>query len=214
MTKINVIVADDHPIVLFGIRKSLESMNWINIVGEFEDSTTLIESLPKLNAEIVIIDLCMPGDKYGDGITLLKYIQRHYSHLELIVLTMNNNPAIINIVLALDIARILLKRGALIDLPHALRSVKKGKKFISSDALRLLEKIRSNGDGKKSLSAKEGEVLRLFSEGSLVTEIAQRLNRSIKTISTQKKSAMVKLGVDNDIALLNYLSSLKIDSKN
>jgi len=102
----------------------------------------------------------------------------------------------------------------LIDLPHALRSVKKGKKFISSDALRLLEKIRSNGDGKKSLSAKEGEVLRLFSEGSLVTEIAQRLNRSIKTISTQKKSAMVKLGVDNDIALLNYLSSLKIDSKN
>lgn len=214
MTKINVIVADDHPIVLFGIRKSLESINWINIVGEFEDSTTLIESLPGLDVDIVITDLCMPGDKYGDGITLLKYIQRHYPHLALIVLTMNNNPAIINTILALDIAGILLKKGALIDLHHALISVKKGKKFISTHALRLLEQISLNGYGKKPLSAKEGEVLRLFSEGSLVTEIAKRLNRSIKTISTQKKSAMVKLGLDNDIALLNYLSSVKISPKN
>jgi len=51
-------------------------------------------------------------------------------------------------------------------------------------------------------------VLRLFAEGFLVTEIAKKLNRSIKTISSQKKSAMMKLGVDNDIALLNYLSSV------
>ncbi|MZP28100.1 DNA-binding response regulator, partial [Escherichia coli] len=48
--------------------------------------------------------------------------------------------------------------------------------------------------------------------GHLVTEIARKLNRSIKTISSQKKSAMLKLGVDNDIALLNYLSSVTIDS--
>ena len=51
-------------------------------------------------------------------------------------------------------------------------------------------------------------MLRLFAEGFLVTEIAKKLNRSIKTISSQKKSAMMKLGVDNDIALLNYLSSV------
>ncbi|GAB7203428.1 hypothetical protein OS31_10650 [Dickeya oryzae] len=53
-------------------------------------------------------------------------------------------------------------------------------------------------------------MLRLFAEGFLVTEIARKLNRSIKTISSQKKSAMTKLGVDNDIALLNYLSSVGV----
>lgn len=51
-----------------------------------------------------------------------------------------------------------------------------------------------------------------FAEGFLVTEIAKKLNRSIKTISSQKKSAMMKLGVENDIALLNYLSSVSLSS--
>ena len=53
-------------------------------------------------------------------------------------------------------------------------------------------------------------MLRLFAEGFTVTEIAKKLNRSIKTISSQKKSAMMKLGVENDIALLNYLSSVSM----
>lgn len=66
--------------------------------------------------------------------------------------------------------------------------------------------------GDKRLSPKESEVLRLFAEGFLVTEIAKKLNRSIKTISSQKKSAMMKLGVENDIALLNYLSSVSLSS--
>ena len=48
MNNLNVIVADDHPIVLFGIRKSLEQIEWVNIVGEFEDSTSLINNLARL----------------------------------------------------------------------------------------------------------------------------------------------------------------------
>ncbi len=78
MNTMNVIIADDHPIVLFGIRKSLEQIEWVNVVGEFEDSTALINNLPKLDAHVLITDLSMPGDKYGDGITLIKYIKRHF----------------------------------------------------------------------------------------------------------------------------------------
>ena len=62
----------------------------------------------------------------------------------------------------------------------------------------------------RSLSDMHRFRLRLFAEGFLVTEIAKKLNRSIKTISSQKKSAMMKLGVENDIALLNYLSSVTL----
>lgn len=105
MNNMNVIIADDHPIVLFGIRKSLEQIEWVNVVGEFEDSTALINNLPKLDAHVLITDLSMHGDKYGDGITLIKYIKRHFPSLSIIVLTMNNNPAILSAVLDLDIRR-------------------------------------------------------------------------------------------------------------
>lgn len=212
MNNLNVIIADDHPIVLFGIKKSLEQLETVNVVGEFEDSTSLINNLARLDADVLITDLSMPGDKYGDGITLIKYIKRHYPDLAIIVLTMNNNPAILSAVLDPDIEGIVLKQGAPADLPKALASLQKGKKFTPDSVSKLLEKVNANGYGDKRLSPKESEVLRLFAEGHLVTEIARKLNRSIKTISSQKKSAMLKLGVDNDIALLNYLSSVTIDS--
>lgn len=208
MNNLKVIIADDHPIVLFGIRKSLEQIEWVDVVGNFEDSTTLISSLSKLDAHVLITDLSMPGEKYGDGITLIKYIKRHYPKLAIIVLTMNNNPAILSSVLDLDIEAVVLKQGAPTDLPKALAAVQKGKKYTPEGVTRLLDKISARGFGDRRLSPKESEVLRLFSEGFLVTEIAKKLNRSIKTISSQKKSAMMKLGVDNDIALLNYLSSV------
>lgn len=127
MNNMNVIIADDHPIVLFGIRKSLEQIEWVNVVGEFEDSTALINNLPKLDAHVLITDLSMPGDKYGDGITLIKYIKRHFPSLSIIVLTMNNNPAILSAVLDLDIEGIVLKQGAPTDLPKALAALQKGK---------------------------------------------------------------------------------------
>ena len=209
MNNLNVIIADDHPIVLFGIRKSLEQIEWVNVVGEFEDSTALINNLSKLDANVLITDLSMPGDKYGDGITLIKYIKRHYPQLSIIVLTMNNNPAILSAVLDLDIEGIVLKQGAPTDLPKALAALQKGKKFTPESVSKLLEKISASGYGDKRLSPKErsaAPVRRRFP----VTEIAKKLNRSIKTISSQKKSAMMKLGVENDIALLNYLSSVSM----
>lgn len=141
MNTMNVIIADDHPIVLFGIRKSLEQIEWVNVVGEFEDSTALINNLPKLDAHVLITDLSMPGDKYGDGITLIKYIKRHFPSLSIIVLTMNNNPAILSAVLDLDIEGIVLKQGAPTDLPKALAALQKGKKFTPESVSRLLEKI-------------------------------------------------------------------------
>lgn len=123
MNNLNVIIADDYPIVLFGIRKSLEQIEWVNVVVEFEDSTALINSFGKLDANVLVTDLSMPGEKYGDGITLIKYIKRYYPHLAIIVLTMNNNPAILSAVLELDIDGIVLKQGAPTDLPKALASL-------------------------------------------------------------------------------------------
>ncbi|NHB97283.1 response regulator transcription factor RcsB [Photorhabdus stackebrandtii] len=212
MNNLNVIIADDHPIVLFGIRKSLERLDWINVVAESEDSTTLINNLSCIKANVLITDLSMPGDTYGDGINLIKYIKRHYPRLSIIVLTMNNNPAILSAVLELDIEGIVLKQGAPTDLPDVLTALKQGERFIPESVSELLKKVTETPYSDKPLSQKESEVIRLFAQGFLVTDIAKKLNRSVKTISSQKKSAMVKLGVNNDIALLNYLASVAINT--
>ncbi|MCW7550202.1 DNA-binding response regulator [Photorhabdus luminescens] len=214
MNNLNVIIADDHPIVLFGIRKSLERLEWINVVAESEDSTTLINNLSCIKANVLITDLSMPGDIYGDGINLIKYIKRHYPRLSIIVLTMNNNPAILSAVLELDIEGIVLKQGAPTDLPDVLTALNQGEKFMPESVSELLKKVTKTPYGDKPLSQKESEVIRLFAQGFLVTDIAKKLKRSVKTISSQKKSAMVKLGVNNDIALLNYLASVTIDTHN
>ncbi|KMW71964.1 transcriptional regulator [Photorhabdus luminescens subsp. luminescens] len=212
MNNLNVIIADDHPIVLFGIRKSLERLEWINVVAESEDSTTLINNLSCIKANVLITDLSMPGDIYGDGINLIKYIKRHYPRLSIIVLTMNNNPAILSAVLELDIEGIVLKQGAPTDLPDVLTALNQGEKFMPESVSELLKKVTKTPYGDKPLSQKESEVIRLFAQGFLVTDIAKKLKRSVKTISSQKKSAMVKLGVNNDIALLNYLASVTINT--
>ena len=186
MNTMNVIIADDHPIVLFGIRKSLEQIEWVNVVGEFEDSTALINNLPKLDAHVLITDLSMPGDKYGDGITLIKYIKRHFPSLSIIVLTMNNNPAILSAVLDLDIEGIVLKQGAPNDLPKALAALQKGKKFTPESVSRLLEKISASGYGDKRLSPKESEVLRLFPKVSWLLKSRKNSTAVLKPSAARK----------------------------
>lgn len=122
---------------------------------------------------------------------------------------MNNNPAILSAVLDLDIEGIVLKQGAPTDLPKALAALQKGKKFTPESVSRLLEKSVLVVTV-TSVSRQKSEVSTPVCGRFLVTEIAKKLNRSIKTISSQKKSAMMKLGVENDIALLNYLSSVTL----
>ncbi|MCS6048680.1 transcriptional regulator RcsB [Klebsiella pneumoniae subsp. pneumoniae] len=174
MNTMNVIIADDHPIVLFGIRKSLEQIEWVNVVGEFEDSTALINNLPKLDAHVLITDLSMPGDKYGDGITLIKYIKRHFPDLSIIVLTMNNNPAILSAVLDLDIEGIVLKQGGADRPAKSAGRAAEREEIHPGKRLSPAGKISASGYGDKRLSPKESEVLRLFAEGFLVTEIAKK----------------------------------------
>ena len=146
----------------------------MNVVGEFEDSTALINNLPKLDAHVLITDLSMPGDKYGDGITLIKYIKRHFPDLSIIVLTMNNNPAILSAVLDLDIEGIVLKQGGADRPAKSAGRAAEREEIHPGKRLACWKKISASGYGDKRLSPKESEVLRLFAEGFLVTEIAKK----------------------------------------
>lgn len=96
MEKFKVVIADDHPIVLLGVRELMERESDFEIVGEAISSQGLIEILEQQPVDIVITDYNMPGDSpYGDGLKLVEYLKRHFPRLQILILTMISNQLIL-----------------------------------------------------------------------------------------------------------------------
>lgn len=207
---LKIILADDHPIITFGVRMALEREPGMEICGEAQDSTALIELMDKVSPDVLISDFYMPGGKHGDGLTLVSFVKRHYPNVKLIILTMMTNPSILENILEAGTDGVLLKSGGHDKLVDAIRAVVNGKKYIGAAVQVLLNDVKVNnlnarGDpGPKALTSKESEVIRLFVGGHTVSEIASLLNRSVKTISHQKIAAQQKLGIANDRELYEY----------
>ncbi|MCT8947709.1 response regulator [Pseudomonas sp. A1437] len=207
METLNVVIADDHPIVLVGVRELVERDQRFRVVGEAVCSSELINLLETRQVDLVITDFNMPGDStYGDGLKLVEYLTRHFPGVRVLVLTMISNPLILTRLQELGVLAIIQKNQLHNEIETALKAIARG------------SPVRSNGppptsvlvdnadlDGRFTrLSPKEHEILRLFVSGMGVSEIARSLNRSAKTISTQKISAMRKLEVSSDQDLLTY----------
>jgi two-component system capsular synthesis response regulator RcsB len=141
---------------------------------------------------------------------VVSFVKRRYPDVKLIILTMLTNPSLLENIVNAGTDGVLLKSGGHDNLVDAIRAVVQGKKYIDAAVKAMLNDAKANnlnsrGDpGQKVLSSKESEVMRLFVGGHTVSEIANMLNRSVKTISHQKISAQQKLGIANDKELYEY----------
>lgn len=204
MPKMRVLLADDHPIVLMGVREIIERDPRFSVVGEAMNSSDLIEKIAQLRPDVIITDYNMPGDdQYGDGTRLVEYLRRHFPEPQVLILTVISNPQVLAWLYELGISGVISKNAGLEQILVALDAFYREGHFqqdtggeVSSDEADDVSRKLSQ------LTVKEFEVLRLFACGMSVGDVAQSLNRSIKTISTLKMSAMHKLEVDNDQALL------------
>jgi len=96
MEKLKVVIADDHPIVLLGVRELMERDDRFEIVGETLSSQGLIQKLESCQVDVVITDYNMPGDSpYGDGLKLVEYLKRNFPHVQVLILTMISNQLIL-----------------------------------------------------------------------------------------------------------------------
>lgn len=205
---IQTVIVDDHPITLIGMRALLSDNPKLSIVGEAQDVGGLFELLGRQSCDLLITDLMMPGSEQVDGLRLIQQLRRRYPQLAIVVITMLNNPALIGSVLKLGIQGLVSKRGLLNDLPKAI-GASASAPFLSPVFRQLLD-LGEAEHGKpllqlEELSPREVEVLRLYGSGLTIGEIALHLNRSKQTISTQKISAMRKLGLDTNAALYLYI---------
>ncbi|MGN5536656.1 response regulator [Alcaligenes sp. Lyrl_28] len=206
--KLRVIIADDHPLILMGIRELLSRDINLSVTAVAVSPSELVEHLQKNQPDVIITDYSMPGDgQYGDGMRFISYLRRHFPDVKLIILTMVSNSMIISSLYDAGVQGVVLKQDELSEVLVALHLLRQGVKYYPSNFKQDTQKdllSSSVQERKKSLSPREFEVLRLFSMGNSISAIAKQLNRSIKTISAQKASAMRKLNVHNNQDLIAF----------
>ncbi|MFU7709215.1 response regulator [Aeromonas veronii] len=201
-----IILADDHPLILTGIRSLIEQITpHCEVVAEAYQVSDLLKLLQQHRCDLLITDFSMPGDTRSDGIVMIQQLRRDYPNLPIIVLTQIHNAGILQSLLQLGVSGVLLKKAVISELSDAIRQILSGHSYIGSSVKTLLTEAGLNQQTSLSqLTPKESEVVRLLASGMSVTQVAEYLHRSVKTISTQKKSAMMRLGLQSDSALFHY----------
>ena len=206
---VRVMVADDHPSSALGMSQALAGSSTIRLLGTVSNSTDLVAMLDEQQSDVLVVDYVMPGGKYGDGLALLSFLQRRYPALHLVTITMIDNPSVLHAIQRQGVGCILSKSDAISHLVGAVHAAYVGANYLSPFVKQLLEGTESSS-GTRVLTAREIEVVRLYGAGLTVGEIAVQLHRSKQTISSQKSSAMKKLGIVRDADLIRYASEGKL----
>jgi two-component system capsular synthesis response regulator RcsB len=208
--KLRVVLADDHPFVLLGVRSALEAAGDIHVVGEASGPSALFCTLEKVPCDIVLTDLTMPGEPGAsqDGLTLVRRLRRDWPELRTVVLTSIANVAILRAVMNTGVTALIRKSEPMDELVAAVRGAGNGLRYVSRsilDELAATGTERTEGMRARRLSPRESEVIRQFVRGRTITEIARTLERDVRTVSRQKRDAMAKLGVSNDAGLFAFV---------
>ena len=207
MTTIRVMLADDHPLIVFAVRETLCRNLGFTVVAEATNPQALMENLAKVDCDVLVTDFSMPFPAAPDGLVMLNAIRSRFPAVRVVVLTMLENPGLMTSMRKAGALGILNKRDDMRELAAAVVAAFQRRAHLGSSVQREIAKLEIAApidSAIKILSPREMEVVRLYVGGMTTSEVARYLHRSINTVSTQKHSAMRKLGVKNDSELFNY----------
>lgn len=194
-----VLIADDHPVYLLGLRTLLQTRSdRYRIIHEALNADEVMDKLAQSPVDVVITDLSMPGERYPDGLTMIQTIARRYPQSMIVVVTMITNPELLASLRRCGVDAVLSKNDLSTDLVQTLHSARLGHVAPVKPEVQLTQR--------------ETEVLRLLLRGFTVNQISDQLNRTKQTISAQKNSAMRKLGASSDFELFQCGQSMGLGS--
>jgi DNA-binding NarL/FixJ family response regulator len=202
-----VVIADDHRLFREGLRNLLHSQPGIEVVGEAADGITAVQKIAELKPDIVLMDISMPS---LNGIEATRQVVAAEDKPRVIILSMHSDRRFVIEALKAGAAGYLLKDSALEELMAAIKSVLRGKVYLScsisdivvNDYVTLAK--QSDLSVFSILSAREREVLQLLAEGKSTKEIASHLNVSIKTVESHRKQIMDKLDIHSVAELTKF----------
>ena len=205
---ISILIADDHRVVLDGLRLLLETKGDIKVVGEAGTGREAVQKARELNPDIVIMDIAVPE---LNGIEATQQISRLLPATRIIILSMHSTTEHVMRALKAGAQGYLLKESTGAELMDAVRAVSAGHRYMSqkiSDIL--IDKYVDHPDKRLAenpldcLSPREREILPLVAEGKTSLEIAQIIFLSPKTVETYRSRLMQKLGIKNIPDLIKF----------
>jgi DNA-binding NarL/FixJ family response regulator len=208
MSRLRILLADDHTVVRQGLRKILEAKPQWEVVAEAADGREAVKQAEEVKPDVAIIDVAMP---LLNGIEAVRQIARKAPGTRMLVLSMHNDEAYVTQMLRAGAAGYLLKDSADVDLLQAVEAVAAGKSFfspaiarvIADDYVRQLED-RGASDRYELLSEREREIFQLIAEGKTNKEIAALLFLSPSTVDTHRSRIMEKLDVHSAAEIVLY----------
>lgn len=202
--KFSVLIADDHNIVRRGLKKILEDEFSEVTVGEASRDTEIAEQLSKGKWDVIILDISMPGKS---GLEVLKDIKATHKNIPVLILSMYPEEQFALRVMKSGASGYLRKDSAPEELVNAVNEILDGKKYISPAVLNILSD-NVNKEGKielsEILSDREYEIFLLIAQGKTVSEIAEILSLSVKTVSTHRTHILEKTKLKNNAEIVMY----------
>ena len=204
---VRVLLADDHAIVREGLRALVDRLPDMEVVGEADNGRTTVVLAEKVKPTVVIMDVTMPD---LNGIDATRQLLELVPDAKVVALSIHSDKRYVSGMLRAGARGYLLKESAFEELELAIRTVVKGRVYVSpriagvvvEDYVQQLS--QTDGSVFSLLSPREREVLQLIGEGTNTKEIARRLHRSVKTIETHRQNIMAKLGVSSVAELVKY----------
>lgn len=202
--KVKILIVDDHTIVREGLKRILADTPEMRVAGEAASGTEAIKLVREGHWDVVLLDVSLPG---ANGLEVLRAVKEHDPKLPVLVLTMYPEDQYALRMLKAGAAGYLTKEGAPAQLVTAIRKVAAGGKYISAA---VAEKLAWEIERKKrpatheDLSNREFEILRLIASGKTVSQIAEQLHLSVKTVSTYRMRLLMKLNMKSNAELTYY----------
>ncbi|CAB3684685.1 response regulator transcription factor [Achromobacter pestifer] len=200
---IRVAVLDDHPVVALGVAAFLESRPDFRVIHRETSARSLLEKLSHSPCDVALIDFYLPQEPW-DGVNLLRRLRRYHPTLAIITFSAGNRHETQYAAFRAGANGYLAKQWGMYLLPDMIRGVLSGKDAFLSVVEGKITPLQPTHPH-ALLTTSEVEILRHISQGLSVTQIAERLMRSKKTISTHKRRAMRKLQLVDDLSLALYL---------
>lgn len=216
MSKIRVLLADDHGLVRKGLRFVLEAEPEIEVVGEAGDGREAVRMAEELDPSVVIMDIAMPN---LNGIDATSQIAKKNPEAGVIMLSVHSDESYLLRALNAGAKGYLLKDSAELDVVRAVQAVSHGRPFFSpaiaktllEDYMRYLQQ-RNIQDSYDLLTDREREILQLLAEGKSNKDVANLLNLSLYTVETHRTHIMQKLNLHNTAEIVLYAVRKKIIS--
>ena len=210
ITRIRVLLVDDHKLVRAGIRSLLERLPDVEVIAEASDGREAIRIVEKREPQIVLMDLAMPE---LNGIEATLHLTLTFPEVRVIILSIYADQEHVYQSLRAGAAGYLLKGAATDELEFAIRSVARGETYLSPPVSKpvIMEYIRRTNivlPSRERLSPRQTQILKLIAEGKTTKQVALELAISVKTVETHRAALMTRIGIHDVAGLVRYAIKL------